>query len=641
MKGTLLPKQRLKALIGHKTVLRDAATTLLCGFLLAAARIAHQPLPLAACLVGALPCGISAVTAAVGAVSGYVLFCGGLDCGDMIGVTALMLAADVIFRDTPLSEKPWFFPALAAGVTALLSALYLLGGSIVLPAVALWLAKLLLSALATVCFQRAIHGERTALILSGAALLMGAGGIASPIDLGLLCAAVLLSVASDTAILAGAGIALDLTGSYGCGATAVLLFAELVGRMPAWKSSAWRVAAQWCAAISGLLFFRQADIASVLALSVGLPLGTLVGRSAWFAVGSNAQDIAARRLDTAADVLETLRAQLPYRERPAYQTEMESVYDGAAERICRCCPRFHRCWQHRAETTLRALTDAAEKILQNGFAKAEDFSNEFRENCCHMEGFLTALNQELEGMLYRRRYCAQLGESKQILADEFGCVAAFLRQELPTQRGQALPYQPIVGVSTVGKDGSRGNGDRGACFAASDGNYYILLCDGMGTGEDAGRLSGDAVRLLRKLLHAGMLPEAALKVLNGVFLLRGNGCFATVDLLRIDLRCGAAELYKWGAAPSFYRTDGGVKRLGEAQLPPGVGTEEHPTVYRMELRHGETLVLATDGADSAKLERGIAAFTGDSVKELAALLVSAPASDDMTAVAVALKKRTE
>ena len=141
-------------------------------------------------------------------------------------------------------------------------------------------------------------------------------------------------------------------------------------------------------------------------------------------------------------------------------------------------------------------------------------------------------------------------------------------------------------------------------------------------------------------LRTGVAPLDALRILNGTYLLRGDGCFSTVDLLHIDLTSGEAELLKWGAAPSYLRCGDTVKKLGTASLPPGVGVggDHAPERYRLSLRGGEMLVLVSDGAGDA--ESAVAGFAGDSPRELAALLIAGlPAEDDMTAVAVALAPR--
>ena len=177
-------------------------------------------------------------------------------------------------------------------------------------------------------------------------------------------------------------------------------------------------------------------------------------------------------------------------------------------------------------------------------------------------------------------------------------------------------------------------------FPDETGHFHAVLCDGMGTGEPAAGLSTDCVHLLGDLLRAGVAPLDALRILNGTYLLRGDGCFSTVDLLHIDLTSGEAELLKWGAAPSYLRCGDTVKKLGTASLPPGVGVggDHAPERYRLSLRGGEMLVLVSDGAGDA--ESAVAGFAGDSPRELAALLIAGlPAEDDMTAVAVALAPR--
>ena len=85
-----------------------------------------------------------------------------------------------------------------------------------------------------------------------------------------------------------------------------------------------------------------------------------------------------------------------------------------------------------------------------------------------------------------------------------------------------------------------------------------------------------AVDTLTELIRAGMPPDAAMETLNGTFVLRDNGSFSTMDILEVNLISGQGVLYKWGAAPSYLRSGGGVLRLGHAAPPPGLS--EAPTV---------------------------------------------------------------
>ena len=309
--------------------------------------------------------------------------------------------------------------------------------------------------------------------------------------------------------------------------------------------------------------------ANLLGIALGYAVGWLLIRtglpSPSFA--ATARESAAHSLGDAAEVIDALRGQMDASGQPHLaQSEADSVYDGAADRVCRCCSKFHRCWEHAADQTYYALTGAAKTILERGVATPEDFPESFRESCCHLDGFLTAVNQELEGMLYRRRYRMQMQEAQQVVSQEFSCVAEFLRdrqEEIHEPEHGRGAYAPVTGVSTARKRGNLANGDRGVCFAGPRADYYVLLCDGMGSGREAAALSSETVHFLKKLLYAGMGPENALQVLNGAFLLRGNGCFATVDLVRVDLASGEAELLKWGGAPSYLRENERlVKKMG-------------------------------------------------------------------------------
>ena len=183
------------------------------------------------------------------------------------------------------------------------------------------------------------------------------------------------------------------------------------------------------------------------------------------------------------------------------------------------------------------------------------------------------------------------------------------------------------------------NGDRNRSFYAGGDRYYILLCDGMGSGDGASRMSGETVDLLEQLLKSGLPAESALKLLNGAELLRGEDRFTTVDLLTIDLRTGEAELMKWGSAPSYYRREGEVKKIGTASPPPGVGVggEHGPERYMLSLAGGELLVLRSDGACSEEIEEALRKYSGKTSGALAAYLISGiSGEDDMTALTVSL-----
>jgi len=140
------------------------------------------------------------------------------------------------------------------------------------------------------------------------------------------------------------------------------------------------------------------------------------------------------------------------------------------------------------------------------------------------------------------------------------------------------------------------NGDRCMMFSGVRCKYYVLLCDGMGTGLGAVQEGKNAAGLLRRLLTAGYPAEHALRSLNSLCALRDRAGAVTVDLVELELDTGKAVLYKWGAPPSYLVTSLGAEKLGITGPPPGLSvTECRETAERFSLRRKELLILVSDG----------------------------------------------
>lgn len=606
------------------------------GFLLSGATLFSRPLPLAACLVAAFPMGKQAVFATVGAVGGYFLRCETAAAAEFAAQAILMLAALCVFQGTALPASGWFMPTMAAAVSAIFGGLCLLGGSL---AWSLFVTKILLSAVATTTFRHALRKKQRLVWM--AALVAGLSGTGWAVDpaIGMAC---LLCIAEPSVTTAAVlGLALDLSGGYGMTVLPALLVPTMACQR--FRLSGRDISAPTFALLTGLTFlcFGNVTLGAAVSIFVGSVGGGFCIRFLPIPLHTPQTVEASDALLQAAQTLDLLRDFLPQETWNLTGNEAEDVYDAAAERICRCCPRFHRCWEQNAAATYEALSAAAHPIIARGTARAEDFPEQFRDNCCHMEGFLVALNQELEGMLYRRRYRMQLHEMRQVTAQQLDAMAQYLRsrRSLPIQRRHR--FVPQVGVSAMGRRGSRSNGDTGAYFMGEDAQFFVLLCDGMGTGAAARAESGDTLRLLKRLLQSGFSPESALRLLNGAELLRGTSRFSTVDLLQVNLCDGTASLYKWGAAPSYLRQGERVDTVGKPSPPPGFSPYSEAERYALDLKNGQILTMATDGADPAQLLEAMDGYDGDSPRELAALLIAtAQGDDDMTVVTVSLYEKS-
>lgn len=634
---------RHRILSARQRTLRDSLLMLLGGFVLAGIHIFGAPTPIGACFVLSVPFGVSGLTAMLGAAGGYLAVFGS-DAAPEIALALMMFSASAVFQGTELPLKQWFFPSLCAGVCALLEGITFFGGNV--GNLIFYGAKIMIAALSSAALRSSFSGSRKAQLFALAAVCAGLSGLTEAVNLGLLLAMASCVATGDPAVAAAMGIAMDLGSGFSGGMTVATVLPALLCFVLQRREKAPVAITYLVLTNLVLLLFGANSIANAVCVAAGVGAGVLLWQGSIQRIGLTAgeQRGAAGTLRNAAEVLEYVHACLQTSE-GAPLTEAEDVFDGAADRVCRCCAMFHRCWEYRAQQTHSALSCIAKRMIENGCVSAQELPEEFREQCCHVEGLVTAINQELEGMLYRRRYRLELRESRQALADELSCIAQYLRAEAGARRRDRseAAYLPLIGISSMGKDDSRIIGDRGVCFTARNLEYYVILCDGMGTGEEAAHCSGDTVRLLERLLRSGIAPEQALRLLDSCELLRGATCFSTVDLLQVSLITGDAAIYKWGAAASYYRDGENVKKIGTATTPPGVGVggEHAPERYELSLKRGEMLVLVSDGADGMETEETIEAFRGDSPQELAALLIAGmPPEDDMTAVAISLRPCT-
>lgn len=218
---------------------------------------------------------------------------------------------------------------------------------------------------------------------------------------------------------------------------------------------------------------------------------------------------------------------------------------------------------------------------------------------------------------------------------------------------EAEPLSASVGIAAVRKQGERVSGDRGTYFKTDAGELCVILSDGMGTGDEAARDSIGAIRILESFLRAGVSPSNAMKLLNSTALIKSEDSwgYATVDLMCIDLFTGDACFYKYGAAPSYVKSGGVIRKIRSASYAAGLKFEagRSPDTMRMRLKPGSVAVIASDGVvsdgEDLWLRKLIEETDGADMKQLAGSVVQSAIqiygrNDDMTALAIKVEVRT-
>ena len=247
-------------------------------------------------------------------------------------------------------------------------------------------------------------------------------------------------------------------------------------------------------------------------------------------------------------------------------------------------------------------------------------------------------SQEQEKLLRADR--KRQAQYRWALVQQYQFLGDYLRNlaDRLAQRGEGPPIRYRVQVSARSRARERANGDCCLAFSGSGCRYYVLLCDGMGTGIGAAEEARVASQLLKKMLSAGFPGEYAFRSLNSLLALRGQAGAVTLDLAELRLDSGRVTLYKWGAAPSLILRKKRIEKAGTAMVPPGFSvTEGREEVIRLSLHRGETLILLSDG-----VELGEALYRDGAAPELPPgelaerILGCTSGEDDATAVVIRL-----
>ena len=598
------------------------------GLFLSAASLARQCQPLTMGLVCALS-GWQAAVLALGGAAGYLLFWGQAGFQGLLWLALALPVALLLGRRKILDESPLLMSAIAALIVSAsgLAFQVLLGDTTPVP---VYLLRVALGTGSAKLFElvRQRRDPMADWLAEGIAVLalaqivpFGAFSLGYP-------AAGLLAAAGTLPAAALGGLALDLAGVTQTPMTAVMCLAYLTRMLPlAEKRLRFAAPALVYTLVMGLCGYR--DYTPLAGLVLGGCLALILPPQPELRHRRGETGLAQVRLELMAGVLsQTQQLLLEDGQKPI---DEEAVLARTRERACGSCPCRKTCRQSLeplpAHLLHRPLLDTTSLPIP-----------------CRKPGrMMLELRRGQEQLRAIRADRDRQEEYRAAVTQQYQFMSTFLHQladQLP-RRGERLRQQfsPEVGICSVGKETA--NGDRCLHFMGTGCRYYVLLCDGMGTGIGAAQEGQTAASLLRQMLCAGFPAEHALRSLNSLLTLRGRAGAVTVDLAEIRLDSGRAAVYKWGAAPSYLMSEGRAEKIGTAGPPPGLSvTDTRETVERLSLRRGEVLILLSDGVEGEGALRHMVEVSKQPPGELAARILelgTGELQDDATVACVFLR----
>lgn len=606
-----------------------AAGYVLSGLCMSAASLTGKLLPLALAAV----CGSSgwmSILTALGAGVGYLLFWGEEGQQALVWVAAgTCLSVGLGLRQIN-RQMPLLLPALAGLIVAVCGVIFQAAAQDV-TAFIVYLIRVGMAFFATWLFSLVLQRRNPVLdwVACGVAVFALAQILPVPyLGLGFLAAGV-LTVGAPFPVAAIAGLALDLAQVTPVPMTAVTTLAYLVRFLP--HPPAWMRGGMPGFVYMVILWIGGFwDFQPLVGLLLGGYLGIFLPAMGNVTHHRGETGVAQVRLEVAAGVLSQIQQLLI--EVPQIPVDEDALVSRAAALACGSCPYRKNCKDSRRLGQLSGL------ILRKPLHRPEELPI-----VCRKSGrFLNELHRSQEQLRAIQADRERQAEYRTATVQQYRFVSEFL-QDLSDQLAKRSVssvqiYTPHVEV--YGNRPEADNGDKCLRFAGTGGRYYVLLCDGMGTGSGAIQESRLAGNLLRRMLTAGFPAAYALRSLNSLCVLRDRAAAVTVDMAEIYLDTGKTTIYKWGAAPSYLISRGGAERVGTVTPPPGLSvTDQKESAQRITLRRNQLLVLVSDGVDTEDALRCCMEEQAEPPGEVAARILACACrsgGDDATVVLVYL-----
>ena len=618
----------VRKMAANQTVrdLTRVGRSFLSGLLLSGAGLARSCQPIAMGLVLALS-GWQAAVTALGAAAGYLLFWGAAGLQGLLWLGLALPVALLLGKRRILDDSPYLMMSIASLIVAASGLSFQLWAGDT-TSVTVYLLRIITGTLSTKLYEAVLARRDPAAdwMAQGIGVLCVARIAPLGFSLGFLPAGILAATGTFPAAALG-GLALDLSQVCRTPMTGALCLAYLLRMIPVGKR--WLKYISPCAMyLLVMTLSGTRELIPFWGLAAGGLLGIFLPPAQSEPHRRGETGMAQIRLELMANCLSQTQ-QLLMEESQAPIDE-QAILDRAKERACGSCPNRKAC-RERQEPIPEQLLHTP--LMETG---ALTFA-------CRKPGrMILELRRAQEQLRILKADRERQAEYRNAVIQQYQFLGNFLRQQsdLLPRRGERLRqrYQPEVSICSEGRE--RSNGDRCIWFPGPGCRYYILLCDGMGTGIGAAQEGESAASLLRQMLSAGFPADHALRSLNSLTVLRGRAGAVTMDLAEIHLDTGRAVIYKWGAAPSYLIADGGAEKIGTAGPPPGLSVKDtRETVERLSLRRGEVLILVSDGVDGEAALRRMRRLDSMPPGELAAKILELGArngEDDATVAAVRL-----
>ena len=156
-------------------------------------------------------------------------------------------------------------------------------------------------------------------------------------------------------------------------------------------------------------------------------------------------------------------------------------------------------------------------------------------------------------------------------------------------------YDCVFGLASCNKAGNVECGDCHSILRLGKDKFLLALCDGMGSGTKAHKMSAMTLGLIENFYKAGFDNDVILESVNKLLAVNNQENYSTLDVCILDLDKEIADFVKVGAPFGLIKRDGNIEIVEGGALPIGALDNITPAIYKTTISTKDIVIICTDG----------------------------------------------
>lgn len=156
-------------------------------------------------------------------------------------------------------------------------------------------------------------------------------------------------------------------------------------------------------------------------------------------------------------------------------------------------------------------------------------------------------------------------------------------------------YDCVFGLASCNKAGNVECGDCHSIIRLGGNKFLLALCDGMGAGKTAHKMSAMTLGLIENFYKVGFDNDVILESVNKLLAINNQENYSTLDICLLDLGKEIVDFIKVGAPYGLIKRESNIEMVEGGALPIGALDNIQPSIYKTTISTKDIVIMATDG----------------------------------------------